>query len=149
MGDSLEEILSRDGFVIHSVQGTSMKPMLNQFTDLVRIVPAMQPLKCGDIPLYRAPNGKYVLHRVIAVRKSDYLICGDNRSFAEAVPFSWIVGVAEGFYKNGEYVPCTDPRYLDYVKSVVRRRRPRAFLLRFKLFRGIRKAKHRFRKKHE
>lgn len=146
MEDTFENVVIRDGFFIHSVQGNSMLPMLEEARDLVKIVPAVHPLPVGALPLVIRPDGKYVLHRIIAVRKSHYIICGDNRSFSERVPFSLVIGVAEGFYKNGKYIPCTDPSYVAYVEKVVRRRRPRAFLLHFRLFRGIRKIKNSLRK---
>lgn len=151
MADTLENFLARDGFIVHSVRGNSMRPMLEDARDLVKIVPAVHPLPVGALPLVKRPNGKYVLHRIIAIRKSDYVVCGDNRSFSEAVPPAWVVGVAEGFYKNGVYIPCSDPEYLAYVQKVVRRRRPRAFLLHFRLFRGVRHLKNRLHhsKKHD
>lgn len=143
MSDSLEQTLSRDGFLIRTVHGNSMLPLLEQSKDLVRIVPAVHPLAVGDLPLYKRPDGTYVLHRVISVRKDCYVVCGDNRSFSEDVPCAWVVGVAEGFYKNGVYTPCSDPAYRKYALSHARHRRPRAFLLRFRLFRGLRKLKNR------
>lgn len=146
MPRTLEQQLNTDGFVVHSVHGNSMRPMLEDARDLVKIVPATHPLPLGALPLVKRPNGKYVLHRIIGFRKSDYVICGDNRSFSEVVPPSWVIGVVEGFYKNGVYIPCSDPNYVAYAEKVVRRRRPRAYLLRFRVFRGIRNLKNLFRK---
>lgn len=149
--NSLESLLADCGFFVHSVQGTSMRPMLEDARDLVKIVPAVHPLPIGALPLVKRPNGKYVLHRIISRKGNDYVICGDNRSFSEIVSPDLVVGVAEGFYKNGVYVPCTHPEYLKYVDAVVRRRRPRAFLLRFRLFRGVRRVKNRLsgKNRHE
>lgn len=151
MPRTLEQQLIENGFVVHSVHGNSMRPMLEEARDLVKIVPAVHPLPVGALPLIKRPNGKYVLHRIIDVRRSNYVVCGDNRSFSEVVPPSWVIGVVEGFYKNGVYIPCSDPQYVAYVEKVVRRRRPRAYLLRFRVFRGVRNLKNRLHrpKKHE
>lgn len=151
MKETIEQQLSHSDFIIHSIHGNSMRPMLEEARDLVKIVPAVHPLPVGALPLIKRPSGKYVLHRIIGRKGDNYILCGDNRSFSEVVPPAWVIGVAEGFFKNGVYVPCTHPEYVSYVEKVVRRRRPRAFLLRFRLFRGVRRIKNSFgkHKKHE
>ena len=141
MADSIEQTLSSRGFVIHSVSGVSMQPMLDQNADLVKIVPVASPLKVGDIPLFKRPGGDYVLHRVIAVKKKYYRICGDNCDVAEKIPPEWIVGVTEGFFKNGTYIPCTDEDYLNYVKKTCKRLRRTTFLKKFSVRRIINRLK--------
>lgn len=123
---SIEEALSRYGFVLRPVEGDSMMPMLDQARDIVRIVPLSAPIGKYDLPLYRRPSGQYVLHRVIAVRKDHCVTCGDNRWRSEKVPYAWLVGIAEGFYKNGNYISCTDEAYLSYVRRRVGNRFSRA-----------------------
>lgn len=141
---ALENVISRDGYFVRSVHGTSMLPMLDARCDLVKIVALSRPLAVGDLPLYKRPNGQYVLHRIIRVRRDGFVTCGDNRSVPERVPFSWVIGVAEGFYKrqpppsvDAKYIPCTDPGYLDYVRRRVRRARFRGFFARSRILRGI------------
>lgn len=115
---TIEQTLDKYGFIIHKVQGTSMLPLLNEDTDLVRLVPVKGKLKKYDLPLYRSPQGThYILHRILEVKKNYYLICGDNNTFYEKVPFDRVVAVAEGFYKDGKYVTCDDPEYLKYVEK--------------------------------
>lgn len=114
---NIEKILADQGFIISSVKGDSMLPMLDETKDAVRIVPMSEPLKKYDIPLYRRPGGQLVLHRIIEVKKNHYITCGDNRRELEKVPRRWIVGVLEGFFKDGEYVSATDKEYVEYVKD--------------------------------
>ena len=114
---NVEKVLESQGFIIAPVKGDSMLPMLDENKDSVRIVPASGVLKKYDLPLYRRPGGKLVLHRIIDVKKNHYVICGDNRTVLEKVPHRWVVGVTEGFFKEGKYVPVTDEEYLEYVRT--------------------------------
>ena len=93
-------------------------PMLHNKKDLVKIVPADSILKENDIPLYKRPTGEYVLHRIIAVKKEYYIICGDNRTHMEKVPFDWIVGVLEEFERNGTTYKTDNAEYLNYVDKM-------------------------------
>lgn len=114
---NVEKALASQGFIIAPVKGDSMLPMLDENKDSVKIVPAKGVLKKYDLPLYRRPDGQLVLHRIIEVKKNHYIICGDNRKNLEKVPFRWIIGVTEGFFKDGSYVPATDPDYIRYVEE--------------------------------
>ncbi len=56
-----------------------MMPLLREYNDLLIIEKVNGRLKKYDIPLYKRSLGQYVLHQVLRVRKTDYVICGDNR----------------------------------------------------------------------
>ena len=114
---NIEKVLESQGFIIAPVKGDSMLPMLDEKTDSVKIVPAKGILNKFDLPLYRRPGGQLVLHRIIEVKKNHYIICGDNRKELEKVPHRWVVGVTEGFFKDGKYVPITDTEYREYVEK--------------------------------
>ena len=76
-------------------------------------------LKINDVALYRRPwEKKIVLHRVVKVRKNDYLICGDNRSYREPVPHDWVIGVMQGYYEGEEFIPVTNEKYQAYVQKI-------------------------------
>ena len=64
-------------------RGISMLPMLRQDIDSVVLSPVKGRLKKYDLPLYRRDDGKYVLHRVIAVSDT-YTCMGDNQFVPEA-----------------------------------------------------------------
>lgn len=145
----LEELLAEKGKIVRPIEGDSMMPMLNQEKDLVQITTIAAPLKKGDLPLYKRPSGQYVLHRIIALRKDYALICGDNRTAAEKVPYAWMIGIAEGFYKNGKYIPCTDKSYLEYVSKQCRKRRFLCSIFRFPPFRLLQRLAYRFGKKRK
>lgn len=117
---TIEEGLKQNGFHISSVEGDSMMPLLRQGIDMVKVVPVEGKLKKYDLPLYKRPNGKYVLHRIIGVRENYYIICGDNRAIKEKVPYDWVIGIADSFFIGDEEIKVTDPRYIKYVKKVCR-----------------------------
>lgn len=115
----IENKLKADGIFVGKTQGASMEPMIKEGRDTVVIVPPVFPLKKGDVPVYRRDD-HYTMHRIVAVMKNGYLICGDNRTDLErGITDSDIIGVLTAFYQDGKYVECTDKQYLDYVRKVL------------------------------
>ena len=100
---SLEEELRSGKACVSTTVGDSMEPMLRNRKDTIIIEPVHGRLKRYDLPLYRRPDGKYVLHRILHVKKNGYVICGDNRWWKENVPDEWIVGVVTEFYRREEH----------------------------------------------
>lgn len=82
-------------------RGVSMLPMLRQGTDSVELAPVTATLKKYDLPVYRYPNGKYVMHRIVEVRGDSYICLGDNTYEYETIDPAWVVGVVSAF-KRGE-----------------------------------------------
>lgn len=113
---TMEEILRKQGFLVRPISGISMLPMLEEKKDAVRLVHVNGRLKKYDLPLYRRKNGDLVLHRIIKVKKDHYVTCGDNSLELENVYFDQIIAVAEGYFKDGKYIPCDDETYLTYVR---------------------------------
>lgn len=112
---NIEKLLAEKGYIVSSIKGDSMLPMLDEKRDAVRIVPVREDLQKYDLPLYRCPGGQLVLHRIIEVRKNHFITCGDNRRDPEKVPKRWVVGVLDGFFKEGRFVSVTDEEYIEYV----------------------------------
>ena len=110
-----EEILSRDGRLIYKTMGVSMLPMLHENRDLVVIEPPKERLRKYDVALYKRGTS-YVLHRVIKVLESGYLIRGDNTYMDEHVPEEAVIGVLTGFTRKGKTVSTEDSRYQRYVR---------------------------------
>ena len=121
---TIEQTLAEHGFAVHPIRGFSMMPLLRQGKDSVSIVALSEEqkrsLKVGDVPLYRMPSGKLVLHRILEVRDGYYLIRGDNVKLFEKIPYKLIIGKADGFYRDDVYFPADHPEYLKYVKRIMR-----------------------------
>ena len=117
MTENIEKILAEDGFYVSTTVGTSMAPMLRNRRDRVVIRPVPEGmLKKYDLPLYRRPDGKYVLHRVIGVRQEYYIIRGDNTYRKEKVPVEWILGYVTEFYRNAKHIETTDKKDRAYAR---------------------------------
>lgn len=114
---TFEELLATQGKIIHTNVGDSMLPLLREGRDLMVIEPRPEgPCKRYDAVLYKRPNGKYVMHRILKLRKDGYVLCGDNRWKREfGVPDEWIFGILTAVIRDGKTIPVTDKRYQRYV----------------------------------
>lgn len=119
----MEEQINAGKTVRFAPKGVSMLPMLRQDTDTVLIKSPPKKLKKYDLPLYRRENGQFILHRVVKVnRDGSYTMCGDNQVYRESgITDDNILAIAVGFYRGGEYVSCSDKKYLKYCKKRVAR----------------------------
>ena len=61
------------------ISGNSMAPFLKHGRDTVYLSRVTQPLKKGDMILYRRKNGQYILHRICRVRNGTYDLVGDGQ----------------------------------------------------------------------
>lgn len=114
---SFEEILESEGRLIYSNVGDSMLPMIRQGRDLLVIERTSGRLKQYDVPLYRRDTGQYVLHRVLKVRETDYVLCGDNRWGRETgITDRHVLGVLTAIIREGKTLSVTDRRYRIYVR---------------------------------
>ena len=115
MSQTIEQQIAENGFYVSTTVGISMRPMLRHRRDRVIIKPVGEArLSKWDLPLYKRPDGKYVLHRVIEVRDGYYVIRGDNTYAKEHVPDDWIVGVMTEFYRGKRHVLATNRGYRRY-----------------------------------
>ena len=108
---SFEEILEKEGRLVYYNVGDSMLPLIRQGRDLVVIERTSGRLKKYDVPLFRRPNGIYVLHRIVRVRSEDYVVRGDNRWHKEAgVRDEQILGVLTSVIRDGKELSVRDPK---------------------------------------
>ena len=115
MTKTIEESLRENGKHWQTTVGDSMMPMLRDRENIVEIVRAEEQLKKYDLPLYKRPDGKYVLHRILKVKKDCYVTCGDNRYGRETVPKEWIVGVASGYFKGEKFISVKSRKHRFYI----------------------------------
>ena len=114
----ITEQLEKGGEIILTITGNSMAPMLHHRKDKVLIIkPTNKKLKKHDIPLFKRPDGKFILHRIIEVHNFSYTLMGDNQAFKEYhVDHSQIIGVVKGFWRNDKYISCDNLLYVTYCK---------------------------------
>ena len=110
-----ERELSEHGKIIRTNKGTSMMPLIREGRDVMIIERPAGRLKRYDAPLYRRPDGSYVLHRILKVREQDYVICGDHLVHREyGITDDDIIGVLTGVIRDGKTVKVTDLSYRIY-----------------------------------
>ena len=113
---SYEQELATHGKVISTNVGDSMLPLLRQGKDLM-VIEKRPEGRCRkyDAVLYKRGE-KYILHRILKVRKDDYVICGDHRIWREyGVTDDRIIGVLTAVVRDGKEIPVTDKKYRFYV----------------------------------
>ncbi len=98
-------LLSECGTITLLVTGSSMRPLIRDRKDSVQIEKYVShTAKVGDIVLYRCPDGKPILHRIIKKNADRYIICGDSQTRLEYVSDSQICGKAVSLIRNGKTV---------------------------------------------
>lgn len=102
-----EEVLAKQGILVYTITGVSMMPLLRQRKDLVVIKPKPEDrLRRLDVPLFLRDNGQYVIHRVLWVRKNDYVMCGDNQWHPErGITDRHIIGILDAVIRDGVTYP--------------------------------------------
>lgn len=135
-----EEALSAGKTVRFAPRGVSMKPMLRQGKDSVILSPVPERLYKYDLPLYRREDGKFILHRIIAVEDGHYVCCGDNQTEPESpVYHRQVIGLVTAFTRGERLISTAAPGYRLYCRLWCGARpllklykRSRAFLARIK-----------------
>lgn len=113
---SFEAQLAQYGRLVYTNVGNSMEPLIRQGRDLLIMEQPCGRLKKYDVPLYRRDSGQYVLHRILRVRKEDYVTCGDNRCSREyGVTDAQIIGVLTAIVRNGREISMRNKWYRFYV----------------------------------
>lgn len=111
----IEDQLIEQGYHVSTTVGVSMYPMLRDRRDRIVVVPVGEKtLEKYDLPLYKLPDGKYVLHRIIGVKDDHYIIRGDNTYVKEYVPKDWILGYVSEFYRKDRHVLASSRLYRTY-----------------------------------
>ncbi len=81
--------------------GVSMLPTFRPERDIIILSPVPQTLKKYDVIFFQRPNGKPVLHRIVAVGET-FTCLGDNQLQKEpGVKREQILGLVTGFIRNG------------------------------------------------
>lgn len=112
-----EQELEKNGFLIYTTQGRSMRPFLRSQEDLVHVERAgSRPLRKYDAVLYRRRSGQYVLHRIVKVCSDSYVMCGDNCWKREpGIREDQILGVLTAVIRKGDRVDVNSRNYRFWV----------------------------------
>ncbi len=113
----IEDAFSKgEPFKMPMITGTSMLPLLVTGRDTVTLKKVTEPLKIGDLPLYKRGDGAFVLHRIVGIDENGYIMCGDNQSQKEfGIKESQIIAVTSEITRKGKTFSVQDEKYLRYV----------------------------------
>lgn len=127
----IEEVLVQEGKYVGPTVGVSMLPMLKERRDTIVVRPKTERLKPLDVALYHRGDA-YVLHRVLFVTETGYVIRGDNCYTDEIVPEEAVFGVLTEFFRKDKHFLCTDEKYLKYVRKRLKTYKVRRFFVMLK-----------------
>ncbi|MBQ6931131.1 MAG: S24/S26 family peptidase [Clostridia bacterium] len=97
--------------------GFSMIPLLHDGGDKVRLVKPEGRLAVGDVAFCVTDTGKYVLHRVIQIKDSGYILKGDNCTSTEFCKGDGdVIGVAGAFIRRGRLIDVNSFSYRFYCR---------------------------------
>ena len=114
--NNFENVIEKYGKLVYTNVGVSMMPLIRQKNYLIHIEKTNGRLKKYDVPLYKTKTGKYVLHRIIEVTDSGYVICGDNCITKEYdITDKEIIGVLVGVTEMANIYTVKNKSYLFYV----------------------------------
>ena len=113
MGE-LEAILQMGKDVPLNITGNSMAPFLRHDRDQVLLRTCTAPIRRGDILLYKRPNGQYILHRVVKVKRDHLWMAGDAQHILEQVSPDWVIARAVKARRNGKWLTPKSPVWQFY-----------------------------------
>ena len=99
-----EQQLETQGILYDTTRGFSMRPFLRSGEDMM-VITRKGPERCRkyDAILYRRSTGKYVLHRIVAVRPDSYVLRGDNCLRREyGITDDQVLGVLTAVIRKGQ-----------------------------------------------
>lgn len=121
LSDELMELVHDRLSMGHKVRwlpfaGVSMLPMLRMDKDAVELAPLPEKLQKYDLPVYRYPSGKYVMHRVVDVKDTHYVCLGDNTWKYETIYPDMLIGVVSAFRRGEKRIEVNAPGYRLYCR---------------------------------
>ncbi len=128
----MRERLAAGQKIQFSPRGTSMLPMLRQGKDTVILSPLPETIRKYDLPLYQREDGKYILHRIVAVGDT-YTCIGDNQyQYEPGVRRGQMIALVTAFTRDGREISVNNPVYRLYCSLWHHSRGARYFLRRVK-----------------
>ncbi len=113
------------------ISGSSMYPFLHHRRDTVYLAKITEPLKRGDMILYRRASGQYVLHRIVRAGQGTYELLGDRQTVTEpGIRDSQVLAVVTAVRRGGKLLKPGDRIWDFYEKRWIHMIRLRPWLIR-------------------
>jgi signal peptidase I len=111
---TVESEIRENGVYASTTKGTSMRPLFKTNRDVVILKRCESEPKRYDVVLYKDAAGKYLLHRVIRVKDSFFIIRGDNTYRREVVAKDRIIAVLTDYNRKGKKRSTNDVTFRIY-----------------------------------
>lgn len=129
----IREQLEHGGKVRLKPNGVSMLPLIEPGQDEVMLKKPHGRLKKYDIIFYKRKSGQFVLHRIIKVRKDDYVVCGDGQFIPEYnVTDDMIIAKVSGIIREHKYSSIKSSWQRKYARRHVFEQKTKYFVYRCK-----------------
>lgn len=117
----MTEVMKKGAPFTFVPNGTSMLPLIRGGIDSVTVSPVPESLKAGDIVFYKRESGQLVLHRIMAVKKGLYVLCGDHQNMFEYnVKHSDMLALVTEITRDGEKIVLSEnKKYRSYVRHTL------------------------------
>lgn len=113
---TLADRLAAGEYVLVRTRGVSMQPLLYEGHSHVIVAPVQGTLPAGALPLFRAGDGSYRIHRILAVQDDVYFTRGDNCLTGETVPREQVIGQVVEICRFGRTVRLDSLAYRLYAR---------------------------------
>lgn len=98
--------------VMTVLSGSSMHPLIRYRCDYIRIVPIERQLKKGDIVLFKSDDGRYVVHRITALKKGSVQTLGDWCFYHDAwMKEAQVIGLVSDIYRGHRTIHADSVRW--------------------------------------
>ncbi len=130
----ITQALEQNGKFDFFPRGVSMLPTIVPEMDMVTLIPPAD-IKRYDVILYKRQNGKYILHRIIKVKKNSFVMSGDNQlSYEKGIVQSQFIAKVKCITKpSGQTVLCSGKENAIYAKKLRKKLYPKHLIHSFKV----------------
>lgn len=103
----LRELTEQGKEVNMLISGNSMSPFLMHGRDSIRLKKPDRKLRKGDMVFFQRKSGKFVMHRIIQVRKEGFYLLGDSQQSSEIegpIEESQIFALITSVCRKGQWI---------------------------------------------
>jgi len=103
MSISLKKQIKKNGFIVYSISGFSMYPLIKEGDEKV-VIQKEKDYKLFDVVLFQRRKNTYVLHRIIDICNEIYIVIGDNSQHLDYLKKENIIGKLTAIIRKGKTI---------------------------------------------
>lgn len=110
----MEESFNNNLMFEMPVNGTSMLPLLHSGDYVLLESVKSAKIKKRDVVFYQRINGQYVLHRIHKIKKSNFIMLGDNQLNKEVLEKKLVLAKMVAYSHNNKHILIKSFKYRMY-----------------------------------